>query len=81
MSHAAVSCASSSSGGGDCGAAAITGGFTKVIAPQIELFAGADTFAQRVTGGLISSLVGGTVSEFSGGKFANGAIAAAYVYM
>ena len=79
--HAGLSCASASLSGGDCGSAAITGGFTKVISPYIELYAGSDTLGQRVAGGLVASVLGGTVSELSGGKFANGAQTAAYIYL
>ena len=79
--HAGLNCASSTIGGGDCKSAAIVGGFTKVMSPYIELYTGTDTFGQRVTGGLVASVIGGTVSELSGGKFANGAQSAAYIYL
>jgi hypothetical protein len=79
--HAGLSCASAIIGGSDCKSAAITGGFTKAISPYIDLYAGSDTLGQRVAGGLVASVVGGTVSELSGGKFANGAVTAAFGYL
>jgi RHS repeat-associated protein len=79
--HAGLNCASATIGGGDCKSAAITGGFTKAISPYVELYAGSDTLGQRVAGGVVASVIGGTVSELSGGKFANGAQSAAYIYL
>ncbi|MFN4329270.1 MAG: RHS repeat domain-containing protein [Limnobacter sp.] len=81
FAHAAVSCVSATIGGNDCGSAAITGGFTKVVSPFIELYAGSDSIGQRITGGIAAAIVGGTVSELTGGKFANGARSATYIYL
>ena len=41
--HAALSCASATLSGGDCGSGALAGGFTKITSPYIAEFAGSDT--------------------------------------
>ena len=80
-SHAALGCASATLSGGDCGSGALAGGFTKITSPYIAEFAGSTTFSDKFTGALMAGTVGGTVSELTGGKFANGAITGAFAYL
>jgi hypothetical protein len=72
--HALVGCAAGEIAGGSCG-------------PQ-AFAAGAGAFAAPVTAGegiavgtTVSAVVGGAAAELGGGKFANGAITAAYGYL
>jgi hypothetical protein len=79
--HAALGCASSTIGGGDCGSGALAGGFSKITSPYIAEFAGSATFSEKFTGAILAGAVGGTVSEMTGGKFSNGAITGAFAYL
>ena len=67
--------------GGQCGDSAITGTISKITAPYIELYAGSSNMGDVTIGAVASAIIGGTVSELTGGKFANGAITAAYAYI
>lgn len=73
--HAAAGCISASAGGGSCGAGAMTAGFTKFAASNIDV--GNGDLANLVK----YSVIGGTASVIGGGKFANGAMTGAWQYL
>jgi hypothetical protein len=52
-----------------------------MASPYIEAFAGSSTAGQRFVGAAVAAVVGGTISEATGGKFANGATTAAFGYL
>lgn len=74
--HAAVGCVSQAAGGGGCGDGAAAAAFAVLAAgPKLE-------GKWKAAGNLIrSTVVGGTASVIAGGKFANGAVTAAYSYL
>jgi RHS repeat-associated protein len=66
VGHAVVGCASALASGGGCGAGALSAGLPAAVGDV----------------GLIGAMVvGGTASAIGGGKFANGAVTAAYGYL
>jgi hypothetical protein len=72
--HAAVGCGSAVASGGNCGAGALSG--------AAGSFAGPLMTGLNPTGKLIAtSVVGGVASVAGGGKFANGAVTAAFGYL
>jgi RHS repeat-associated protein len=72
--HAAIGCASAAASGGECGVGAFSGAAGSFISPYAT--------TMGFEGGLVASIViGGTVSELAGGKFANGAATAAFGYL
>lgn len=77
--HGVTGCVTSTVGGGSCGAGALSSAFTKGITSSNIA---ANMIAE--SGGLgriaILSTIGGTASVLGGGKFANGAVTAAYSY-
>src|SRR5581483_1941780 len=84
--HALVGCGSAAASGGKCGAGALAGAAGSAAAPAISgpgsLFPNAQTdIGQRIGGTLVSATVGGFASLAGGGKFANGAITAAFGYL
>ena len=79
--HAATGCVSASLQGGNCGSGAISAGLGKIAAPYIESFAGSQTMGDRAAGAMLAATVGGTVSQLTGNKFANGAVTGAFGYL
>jgi len=75
--HAAVGCASAAASGGNCGQGAAAAGFG-TLATQYVPITYKGNYAYEVT---YMSAVGGTASVLGGGKFANGAKSAAFVYL
>jgi hypothetical protein len=72
--HALVGCASAAASGGKCGAGALSGAAGSFDGP---LLAGLNPDAKLVA----TSVVGGLASVAGGGKFANGAVTAAFGYL
>jgi RHS repeat-associated protein len=73
--HAVAGCISASAGGGSCGTGAMTAGFTKFAASNINV--GNSDWAKLIK----YSVIGGTASVIGGGKFANGAVTGAFQYL
>ncbi|CAA6816961.1 MAG: Unknown protein [uncultured Sulfurovum sp.] len=73
--HGITRAAISKAQGGKWSAGFWSGFASSALAPTI---ASAETFSGKVT---ISAIVGGTASELGGGKFANGAVTGAFVFM
>jgi hypothetical protein len=71
--HAAVGCASAEAGGGSCGPQAFAAGAGAAVGPMVG--------SNRFVGTSVSALVGGTAAALGGGKFANGAVTAAFGYL
>jgi RHS repeat-associated protein len=81
--HALVGCASAVASGGKCGPSALAGGISAVADPFI-----AQKFPDPLNnpgnlaaGTAISATIGGLASVAGGGKFANGAMTAAFGYL
>jgi RHS repeat-associated protein len=78
--HALVGGALSEIQGGDFGSGALAAGLSAGLAPGVNLIGGGspeiEYVAARVT---VSAVIGGTAAEISGGKFANGAVTAAFL--
>ncbi len=72
--HAVVGCASSAASGGDCGSGAMGAGFSAAATP-FAIGMGRDG------GTIASAIIGGTASVLGGGRFANGAVTAAFGYL
>jgi hypothetical protein len=72
--HALVGCASAVASRGKCGAGALSGGVGSFAGP---LLTGLDSQSKLVA----TSVVGGLASVAGGGKFANGAVTAAFGYL
>ena len=73
--HALVGCVSAAAAGGGCGSGAMAAGFGAAATPWVW---------NNVPGQYqlaVIAVVGGTASVIGGGRFANGAITAAYGYM
>ena len=65
--------------GGKFGHGFVSAGVTKALTPYIsKVDSGIDIEGKDIGQAAIAATVGGTVSELTGGKFANGAITAAY---
>jgi hypothetical protein len=81
--HAAVGCAFGAAAGGSCGSGAISAGAGAFAAPLIqqEFPNPQHDFGNLVGGAVASAVVGGTASVAGGGKFANGALTAAFGYL
>jgi RHS repeat-associated protein len=75
--HAAVGCASSVAGGGQCLAGALSAGFSKAAVG----FTGPLGQSNPEVGIAVSAVIGGTASVLGGGKFENGAATAAFGYI
>jgi hypothetical protein len=72
--HAAAGCIGASAAGGNCSSGALSAGFAEVAGGNIKF--------NSVEANLITrSVIGGTASVISGGKFANGATTAAFGYL
>jgi RHS repeat-associated protein len=75
--HAAVGCISSEVSGGSCREGALAAGVSAGAG-----FVAGDAFKNSPVGGLAYSMVvGGIAAQLGGGKFANGAVTAAYGYL
>ncbi len=74
MAHAAAGCAGAMASGGNCGRGAMSAGFAEWAGPKLDSWGKLDPMVSR-------AVVGGTVSVIGGGKFANGAVMAAYGYL
>ena len=81
--HAAVGCASSVASGGECGSGALSGAVGSALAPLTNsVFPNARTdIGQRIGGTIMEATAGGLASVAGGGKFANGAVTAAFGYL
>jgi RHS repeat-associated protein len=75
--HAAIGCVTTALGGGSCGQGALSAGVAKFATGALE---GVD-FLNDFGKGIAVTVVGGTTSVLAGGKFENGAIAAAFGYL
>jgi hypothetical protein len=74
--HAAVGCVSAAGRGGNCGAGALSGGFAAAAGPLVG------DLGLKGTGAPVArAVIGGTASVLGGGKFANGAVTAAFIYL
>jgi RHS repeat-associated protein len=75
VGHALVGCASNAASGGKCGPGALSAGVTAFAGPIIN--------GQGFSIGslLMNTAVGGVASVAGGGKFANGAVTAAFGYL
>ena len=74
LAHAAGGCVMGAISGGDCASGALAAGAGAALGPVFADFG-------RVGEGIARAVVGGTFSVLGGGKFANGALTAAYAYM
>jgi RHS repeat-associated protein len=73
--HGIAGCASAAIGGGQCGNGFISAGLTEYASSNI-------TFGEGEVAGLVkTAVIGGTVSELTGGQFANGAVTGAFQYL
>jgi RHS repeat-associated protein len=81
--HAAVGCLSAVASGGKCGPGALAAGAGSAAAPLVtEAFPGAGgDLGQRLEGSAVTGIVGGLASVAGGGKFADGAVTAAFGYL
>jgi RHS repeat-associated protein len=81
--HAAVGCAFGAAAGGSCGSGAISAGAGAFAAPLIqeEFPNPQNDFGNLVGGTMTEAAVGGLASVAGGGKFANGAVTAAFGYL
>jgi RHS repeat-associated protein len=72
--HAAGGCATAVAGGGECGRGALTAGLGKLLSSNVR-------FDNTAAGLMFASVLGGTLEEIGGGKFANGARMGAFQYI
>jgi hypothetical protein len=81
--HALVGCVSAVMGGSKCGPGAAAGAVGSFAAPILaSVFPNPRTnLSDRFGGTVASAIVGGLASVASGGKFANGAVTAAFGYL
>jgi RHS repeat-associated protein len=78
--HAAAGCAVSSSQGGDCGQGALSAGLTKFGGSHLPM-ADSGSFGGVLQNTMMQGALGGTISELTGGKFANGATSASFQFL
>lgn len=76
LGHAAVGCASSVAGGGNCGNGALSAGVGAAVGNVVGY-----NKDDIVIGTMQSSFVGGLASLAGGGKFADGAVTSAFGYL
>ncbi|MGJ5037601.1 MULTISPECIES: RHS repeat-associated core domain-containing protein [unclassified Bradyrhizobium] len=83
VGHALVGCASSAASEGDCKSGALSGAVGSALSPLTNsAFPHPDQdFGQLAGGTAVSAVAGGLASVAGGGKFANGAVTAAFGYM
>ena len=81
--HAAVGCVSAVASGGKCGPGAISAGAGAAAAPLVgDIFKDPQhNLGDRFGGSAVSGVVGGLASVAGGGKFADGAVTAAFGYL
>jgi RHS repeat-associated protein len=81
--HAGVGCLSSVASGGQCGSGALSGAVGSALSPLTNnVFPHADAdLGQRIGGTIMEATAGGLASVAGGGKFANGAVTAAFGYL
>jgi len=79
---ALVGCASSAASGGTCASGAAAGAVSAGLAPFTNsVFTNAKTdIGERIGGTIVQATAGGLASVAGGGKFANGAVTAAFQY-
>jgi RHS repeat-associated protein len=82
-SHALVGCASSTASGGSCQSGAMSGAVGSALSPITQsIFPDArNDIGQRIGGTFMEATAGGLASVAGGGKFANGAVTAAFGYL
>ena len=73
--HAAVGCASSAAGGGQCGSGALSAGFAKLTTLAVD-----NMEANHFIKGAITALGGGTGAALSGGRLGDGLLLGAMGY-
>jgi len=79
--HAAIGCAASVAGDGDCRSGALSGGVSAALNPVIRGVVGiGQDFTSKAERTSIAAIIGGTASVIGGGKFANGAVTAAFAH-
>lgn len=79
-------CVTTTAGGGRCSSGALSAAFSKAISSsgfmdEINSAAERGEWGARIEGTLISAVAGGTASMLGGGKFDNGAMTAAFIYI
>src|SRR3989338_5718492 len=74
VGHAAAGCASAAISGGNCGQGALAAGFSQAML-------GGRNFGSVEANMVARAVVGGTASVLGGGKFANGAVTAAFGHL
>jgi RHS repeat-associated protein len=80
IGHALVGGGVSEIQGGDFGSGALAAGLSAGLAPGINGIGGGSPDIEYVTARVaVSAVIGGTAAEISGGKFANGAVTAAFL--
>jgi hypothetical protein len=81
--HALVGCLSAVMGGAKCGPGALAGAVGSFAAPILrDIFPHPKTNPSHLFGGTVASaIIGGLASVAGGGKFANGAVTAAFGYL
>jgi hypothetical protein len=75
--HAAVGCLSAVASGGQCGPGALSAGVGSAAAPLV----GGIANGSPLIGAGLSGAIGGFASVAGGGKFADGAVTAAFGYL
>lgn len=78
--HAVVGCVTSEASGGQCGAGALSAGFSKAMSGT-DFMQSTIADGDRLTGSVVNAVVGGTASVLGGGKFENGAVTGAFSYL
>jgi hypothetical protein len=83
VGHAAVGCLSSVASGGKCESGALSGAAGSATAPLVGdiVNKAPDYLTRTIEGSTLSGVVGGLASVAGGGKFADGAVTAAFGYL
>jgi RHS repeat-associated protein len=79
--HAGAGCINGAASGGSCGRGALSAGLTKFASSNIEISGDYSQAARRAIETTKYAVIGGTVDELTGGKFANGAVTGAFQYL
>lgn len=73
--HGVAGCVGSAAAGGRCGPEALSGALSKAALPWTA------SYQEGIERAMVHAVVGGTASALGGGKFANGAMTAAFSYL